>query len=155
MQRWWAATRIAFGLVLLTDAILEWQPPVYRVFLPLAYGVAGASPPGLQGALLAADHLLGRNPVAANATLAALETLLALAIIAGYGAAAALLIAVPLFVAIWVVGQGLGLPFVPGTTDVNSGLLYVLLALALWRARSWERLSAWAWVRGAGGPPRR
>lgn len=115
--------------------------------MSLAYGAATQSPAPISQALLAVDQLLARDPIAANAALAAVETMLAGAVLCGLWARWALLAAVPLFVGIWAVGQGLGLPFTPGTTDLNSGPVYVLLALALWRARSWERWSLDALIR--------
>lgn len=80
-----------------------------------------------------------------------METALAVGVALGLYARWALLALVPLFAVIWTVGQGLRLPFTPGTTDLNSGPVYVLLALSLWRARSWDRWSVDAWA-ARGGP---
>ncbi len=124
--------------------------------------MATSSPGPIGSLLLGADHLLAGDPVLANALLAAAETAVGVALVAGLATPWALSAMVPLFLAIWSVGQGFGLPLTPGTTDLNSGLVYVLLAAALLRGRCWTRWSVDAWAAadrpaspGAAARPRR
>ena len=142
---WLPLVRVSLGLLLLADAALEYQGGTYQVFDGILYSNASVSPEPLRSLLVIAAQLVARNPAIANGTLAGLEAMLGLAITAGSYAEPALIAAIPLFLLIWVFGQGLGLPFAGGTTDLNSGPVYVLLALVLWRGRSWLRLSVWSW----------
>ncbi|MHB1525231.1 MAG: hypothetical protein ACYCZN_02935 [Candidatus Dormibacteria bacterium] len=143
---WMVGARLTFGLLLLADAVLEWQPGTYQVFDSIIYSNASVSPEPLRGALVAAAQLVSHQPALANGILAAVETALAVCVLLGLWASAALLVSVPLFLGIWVVGQGAGLPFAQGTTDLNSGIPYLLVAILLWFGHSWERASVWQWV---------
>jgi hypothetical protein len=153
---WLPLVRIAVGLLLLADAALEYQPGTYQVFVGIVYSNASVSPEPLRAIMVLAAQTISRNPAVANGVLAGVETLVGVAIAVGSFAEPALVVAIPLFLLVWVFGQGLGLPFAGGTTDLNSGPAYTLLILILWRTGSWRRLSVWAWVQGApGGTTRR
>ncbi len=147
---WLAAVRIAFGAILLVDAILEYQTGTYQVFVSLLYSNASVSPAPLRSVLVFAAGLISHQPAVWNATLAGVETVLGLGILLGVGARLCLAACLPFFLAIWVFGQGLGLPFAAGTTDINSGPLYLLLAVVLLLGRGWERWSLYQWVRPEG-----
>ena len=153
---WLPLVRIALGLLLVADAALEYQPGTYQVFDGIVYSNASVSPEPLRAILVLAAQTVARNPAVANGLLAGVEALMGAAIAVGSFAELALVAAIPLFVLIWVFGQGLGLPFAGGTTDLNSGPVYTLLVLVLWRTGSWQRLSVWAWSHAApGGSTRR
>ncbi len=74
------------------------------------------------------------NPFLANALLAALETAIGLSLITNILSRWALRISVLLALMIWVFGQGLGMVFLPGATDIQSGPLYILVSLMLLKA---------------------
>ena len=152
---WLPLVRIGLGLLLLADAALEFQPGTYQVFDGILYSNASVSPEPLRSLLLMAAETAARNPAVANGLLAGVEALMGLAITAGSFAEPALVAAIPLFLLIWIFGQGLGLPFAGGTTDLNSGPVYTLLGLVLWRTGSWRRLSLWDWSHGAKATPSR
>ena len=143
---WMVGARLTFGLLLLANAVLEWQPGTYQVFDSIIYSNASVSPEPLRGILVIAAQMVSHQPAVANGILAALETILAGSVLLGLWTSAALLLSVPLFLGIWIVGQGIGLPFAPGTTDLNSGIPYLLVTTLLWFGRSWERFSIWEWV---------
>lgn len=147
--------RLTFGLLVLTDSVLEFQPGTYQVFNSLLYSNASVSPQPLRSALVFAAQVVAHNPPAWNGALAGLEAAIAICLLLGIWARIALLASLPLFLVIWVLGQGLGLPFAPGTTDLSSGLPYLMISALLLGGRSWERYSVWAWVRQFGQPSRR
>ena len=151
LPRWLPLVRIAFGLLLLADSALEFQPGTYQVFDGILYSNASVSPEPLRSLLLMAAETAAHNPAVANGLLAGVEALMGLAITVGSFAEPALVAAIPLFLLIWLFGQGLGLPLAGGTTDLNSGPVYTLLALVLWRTGSWQGLSLWAWSNAAKG----
>ena len=140
------------GVLLLIDAVLEFQPGTYQVFNSLFYSNASVSPQPLRAILVFAAQLTAHQPAVWNGVLAALETALGVSIAAGILAEVSLLACLPLFLGIWIFGQGVGLPFAQGTTDLNSGPVYLMLALVLWLGHSWRRFSVYSWVRPGGHP---
>lgn len=149
---WMAVVRVLFGVLLFVDAILEFQPGTYQVFNSLLYSNASVSPEPLRGALILAAQIVAHNPSAWNGALAGLEAALAICVLLGIWGRLALLLSLPLFLVIWVFGQGMGLPFAAGTTDLNSGIPYFLISVLLLSGHSWERASVWAWVQRPGTP---
>lgn len=147
---WVVGLRILFGLLLVVDAILEFQPGTYQVFDGIIYSNASASPEPLRSVLVLAAQVVAASPAVVNGALAGLEMALAISVLLGIGASLMMPLGMLLFLLIWVVGQGLGLPFAPGTTDLNSGLPYVIVLALLWGLGSWRRFSLWSWARPGG-----
>lgn len=150
MPLWAVALRIVFGVVILVDAILEYQSGTYQVFDGIIYSNASVTPEPLRSLIVFAAQAVALQPAVFNGVLAALEAVLGLSVLAGAWAEISLPLGIPLFLGIWVIGQGLGLPFSGSSTDIQSGLLYILLDLVLWWTHSWERWSLWAWARPGG-----
>src|SRR5438132_13642872 len=90
--------------------------------------------PAPLGAIISAGQaVVAINPTLANGLLAALETAVGLSLITNTLSRWALRISVLLAALIWVFGQGFGMVFVAGATDVQSGPLYILASLMhLW-----------------------
>jgi hypothetical protein len=87
--------------------------------------------------------LLAHRGLAASVVLAALLAVIAVGVFAPVPTArAALVLAIVVALVIWVVGQDLGGILAGGATDVNSGPLLVLLALAYWPSRAPARTGA-------------
>jgi hypothetical protein len=131
---WWASVRIAFGVIWLIDGVLEWQPADFHNFLQLITAMSQGQPAPLAAVINAGQVVAAVNPIMANALLAALETAIGLSLITNVLSRWALRISVLLAVMIWVFGQGLGMVFMPGATDIQSGPLYVLVSLMLLKA---------------------
>ena len=139
---WWASIRIAFGVIWLIDGVLEWQPADFHNFLQLITAMSQGQPAPLGAVISAGQAVVAINPTLANGLLAALETAVGLSLISNTLSRWALRISVLLAALIWVFGQGLGMVFMAGATDVQSGPLYVLASLMLLRAlpaRSYRR----------------
>jgi nitrite reductase (NO-forming) len=139
---WWASIRIAFGVIWLIDGVLEWQPADFHNFLQLITAMSQGQPAPLGAIISAGQAVVAINPTLANGLLAALETAIGLSLITNTLSRWALRISVLLAALIWVFGQGLGMVFMAGATDVQSGPLYVLVSLMLLRAlpaRSYRR----------------
>jgi len=131
---WWASIRIAFGVIWLIDGVLEWQPADFHNFLQLITAMSQGQPAPLAALINAGQVVAAVNPILANALLAALETAIGLSLITNVLSRWALRISVLLAVTIWVFGQGMGMVFMPGATDIQSGPLYVLVSLMLLKA---------------------
>lgn len=131
---WWASMRIAFGVIWLIDGVLEWEPADFHNFLQLITAMSQGQPAPLADVINAGQVVAAVNPILANALLAALETAIGLSLITNVLSRWALRVSVLLAVTIWVFGQGLGMVFMPGATDIQSGPLYVLVSLMLLKA---------------------
>src|SRR5438445_11739361 len=142
LVNWWPSIRIAFGVIWLIDGVLEWQPADFHNFLQLITAMSQGQPAPLGAVISAGQAVVAINPTLANGLLAALETAVGLSLISNTLSRWALRISVLLAALIWVFGQGLGMVFMAGSTDVQSGPLYVLASLMLLRAlpaRSYRR----------------
>ena len=82
----------------------------------------------------AGQAVVAINPIVANAMLAALETAIGLSLITNRLTRWALGVSALLAAMIWVFGQGLGMVFMAGATDIQSGPLYILVSLMLLKA---------------------
>jgi uncharacterized membrane protein YphA (DoxX/SURF4 family) len=139
---WWTSIRIAFGVVWLIDGVLEWQPADFHNFSQLITAMSQGQPAPLGAVILAGQAVVALNPTLANGLLAALETAVGLSLITNTLSRWALRISMLLAALIWVFGQGFGMVFMAGATDIQSGPLYVLVSLMLLRvlpARSYRR----------------
>jgi len=137
---WWAGVRIAFGVIWLIDGLLEWQPADFHNFLQLITAVGQGQPAPLAALIGAGQAVAAVNPILANGLLAALETAIGISLITNVLSRWALRIGALVAVAIWVFGQGLGMVFMPGATDIQSGPLYVLVSVMLLKALPAARL---------------
>ncbi len=141
-----AIARITLGLILVADAILEWQPADYQVFSSFLTASATALPGPLAELATWAAGVLSGQTAAANGVLAALETAFGVSWTLGLYTRATLLAGIPVFLGVWLFGEGLGGAFSPGATDLSAGPLYVLCCLALWAGASWRCWSLDAWL---------
>ena len=139
---WWATAQIGFGVIWLIDGVLEWQPADFHNFLQLITAMSQGQPAPLGAVISAGQAVVAINPTLANGLLAALETAVGLSLISNTLSRWALRISVLLAALIWVFGQGLGMVFMAGATDVQSGPLYVLVSLMLLRALPARRIAA-------------
>lgn len=131
---WWTSFRIAFGVIWLIDGALEWLPSSFHNFLQLITAVSEGQPAPLATIIRAGQAVVGINPILANGLLAAVETAIGLSLITNTLSRWALRLSAVLAALIWVFGQGLGMVFMPGATDIQSGPLYVLVSLMLLKA---------------------
>jgi len=99
-------------------------------------GMASGEPGWLAWVNRGGAGLLAHRGVAASIVLAVLLAAIAVGVFLPTRAArAAVVLAVVVSLAIWVVGQDLGGILAGGATDPNSGLLLALLAFAYWPAQ--------------------
>jgi nitrite reductase (NO-forming) len=131
---WWASVRIAFGAIWLIDGALQWQPADFHNFLQTITAVGQGQPAPLAALIGAGQAVVAINPTLANGLLAALETAIGLSLITNALSRWTLRISALLAAFIWVFGQGFGMVFMPGATDIQSGPLYVLVSLMLLKA---------------------
>jgi hypothetical protein len=131
---WWVSIRIAFGVIWLIDGVLEWQPADFHNFSQLITAMSQGQPAPMGAVISAGQAIVAINPILANGLLAALETAIGLGLITNTLSRWALRLSALLAALIWVFGQGLGMVFMAGATDIQSGPLYVLVSLMLLKA---------------------
>lgn len=130
--------RVAFGFVWAVDATLKWAPEI-RLHIIDVLTQAQAGQPALESAWISVwVHLANINPIFFGTMIALVETALALSLITGIFSRAALYCGTLFAFLIWSVPQGFGGPYAAGSTDVDSGIIYLLLFLALVLGEAWK-----------------
>ena len=137
--------QIALGLAWLLDAALQVQPYMFsRAFVTqtLAPSAIG-SPAAVARPAMAASQLLLHNVAAWNAAFATIQLALAAGLLWRPAVKAALAASMVWSLAVWWLGEGLG-GVLAGTASPLTGapgavILYALIALLAWPARSADR----------------
>lgn len=133
-----STVRRVLGVLWLIDAALQAQPTLFtsdwwRTDLA---GAAMGEPHWLIGWILWGTGTVAAHAVAWNAAFVALQALIGLALLTGRGARAACVLSVPWALAIWVLGEGMGmLPSGFGLLAAGAPgavLLYALIGLLAW-----------------------
>ena len=134
-----ALLRIAFGIVWTIDAYFKWTPEI-RLHIIDVLTQAQAGQPALESAWINVwVHIANVNPVLFGTLIALIETALALSLITGIFSRVAMYCGVLFAFLIWSVPQGLGGPYAPGSTDIDCGIIYLLLFLTLIAGNAWRR----------------
>lgn len=133
---------IALGGLWLLDGALQFQPYMFtHAFFNDMLSMANMGLPGpVSTAIFKITTLLTWQPVFWNALFATLQVAIGAGLIWGRTARLARLVSIPWALAVWVVGEGVGALFMPGTSGLNgapgAALLYVVLAVLLWPRRA-------------------
>jgi len=136
-----ALLRIVFGFIWLIDASFKWNPAFINNFT--SYLTAGAQG---QPALIQAWIDLWIKGVSVDPHLFAIivavsETMLGLGLIFGALTELSITCGIALALVIWSTAEGLGGPYVAGSTDIGTAIIYVLVFIALWLGRCWRQYS--------------
>jgi uncharacterized membrane protein YphA (DoxX/SURF4 family) len=126
-----SAVRIGFGLVWAIDAFFKWRPGFINGFKGMVQ-MAGQGQPGwLHWFFSATNSIFTSDPHAWAYGIAALETLIAVALIAGFARKTTYLVTIVSGLGIWAVAEGFGGPYTASSTDIGAACIYALVALAL------------------------
>lgn len=160
----WTGTivRLLFGIIFAIDAVLKWLPGYRSTYLSQLKSVAHGQPSWLHGWFQFWIHLQSSAPSLFASSTGVIETGLAACLLLGLGRRAGYLGGAVYTLLIWAVGEGFGGPYMSGSTDVGTGIVYALLFITLLAfappARR-ERLSLdrvlvprWPWWRFAAEP---
>jgi hypothetical protein len=132
---------IALGGVWLLDGALQFQPYMFtHAFFNDMLSMANMGLPGpVSTAIFKITTLLTWQPVFWNALFATLQVAIGAGLIWRRTAPLARLVSIPWALGVWVVGEGVGALFMPGTSGLNgapgAALLYAVLAVLLWPRR--------------------
>ncbi len=153
--------RILFGVVWLIDAQFKWRPSFLNAFTSYLTGALDGQSALVQGWIHLWIDVVNVNPLVFAYVVAFAETALAIALILGVFSNLAFFGGVLLSFVIWSTAEGFGGPYVAGSTDIGTAVIYIFVfaLLFLTRAGLWlgldrrlgERLGPFAFL--ASGRP--
>ena len=125
------ALRIGFGVIWLIDAVLKWLPGFRGDYMDTIMGQADGMP-GWEKPWL--DFWTNvQHPYATFFAylVAVLETLIALALIAGFARKVTYSGAIILSLLIWGTAEGFGGPYTSGSSDIGAAIIYAVVFACL------------------------
>jgi len=125
------AFRIAFGVVWLIDGFFKWRPGFHAEFLSMVQRSGQGQPSWLHWFYTFTNNVITPHPHVWAYGVAALETLIGLALIFGFARKLTYIIAAITGVGIWAVAEGFGGPYNSGSTDIGAAVMYTVVALGL------------------------
>ncbi len=140
-DKMFSVLRIVFGLVWAVDATLKWSPVFINNFVNYLTEGAQGQPAAIQAWINFWVHTVSVDPYFFAILVAIAETAIAIGLIFGFFTRIAMLGGIALSLVIWSTAEGLGGPYVSGSTDVGTAIIYVLVFVALWIGSSWRYYS--------------
>jgi nitrite reductase (NO-forming) len=125
------ALRISFGIIWLIDATLKWLPGFRSGYMDMIMGQAQGQPGWLKGWFTFWINLQHPQPMFFAYLVAAAETLIAVAVIAGFARKLTYISAAAFSVLIWATAEGFGGPYTSGSADIGTAVIYALVFLGL------------------------
>jgi thiosulfate dehydrogenase (quinone) large subunit len=139
-----AAIRILFGAVFAVDAFLKWRPGFASSFLGQVTAAAQGQPAWLLPWFHFWAHLIALAPIPFAYLSAILESLIALALLLGLARQVTYFAAAAYAFFLWAIPEGFGGPYKGGATDIGTGIIYVILFLALYQLDTLADESPWS-----------
>ncbi len=125
------AFRIAFGAVWLIDAAFKWQSGFAHGFRDMINGAGQGQPSWLHWFYTFTHNVFTPHPYAWAYTIAALETLIGLALILGFARKTTYIVTALTGLGIWAVAEGFGGPYNSSSTDIGAAVMYAVVAAGL------------------------
>jgi len=125
------AIRISFGIVWLIDATLKWLPGFRASYMSTIMGEAQGQPGWLKPWF---DFWIRfQHPYAMPLAylVAVAETLIALALIAGFARKITYISAIVFSLLIWATAEGFGGPYTSGAADIGTAIIYAMVFTTL------------------------
>jgi hypothetical protein len=132
---------MALGMLWVLDGALQFQPYMFTdAFFSNMLGMANMGLPGpVSSAIFQVTTLLTKHPVIWNAAFAALQVAIGAGLLWPRTARLARPVSIVWALGVWVIGEGVGALFMPGTSALNgapgAALLYAVAAVMLWPRR--------------------
>ena len=125
------ALRIAFGVIWLIDATLKWLPGFRAGYMSTIMGEAQSQPGWLQPWFHFWIRLQHPDAMFLAYLVAVVETLIALALIAGFARKLTYLAAIVFSLLIWATAEGFGGPYTAGAADIGTAVIYAVVFAGL------------------------
>lgn len=136
--------RIGFGVLWLIDAGMKWTPGFQSQFADIVKAGAGGQPGWLAPWYGFWEAAVAVQPGLFALGTAIVETFIAVALIVGFARKSTYMMGALWSFGIWAVPEGFGNDDRAMSTDLGTGIVYVLVFLALlaldkfWRTRPWS-----------------
>jgi uncharacterized membrane protein YphA (DoxX/SURF4 family) len=125
------ALRIGFGMIWMIDAVLKWLPGFRSTYVSAITGVAKGQPGWLAWWFDFWVRLQTPRPDFFAYLVAVLETLVALAVIFGFARKLTYVASAIFSVVIWGVAEGFGGPYMSGSSDIGTAVIYAVVFVGL------------------------
>jgi nitrite reductase (NO-forming) len=123
--------RITFGAIWGIDAVLKWLPGFRSTYVAAITGVAKGQPGWLSWWFDFWVKLQTPRPAFFAYMVAILETLVAVAVIVGFARKFTYAVSAAFAVVIWGVAEGFGGPYMSGSSDIGTAIIYAVVFLFL------------------------
>ncbi len=133
--------RIVFGFIWLIDASFKWQPAFLNNFTSYLVDGAQGQPALVQAWIHFWIQTVSVNPHLFGVIVAVAETAIALGLIFGAFTRVTMVGGMLLAFVIWSTAEGFGGPYVAGSTDIGTAIIYIIVFLALWLGKCWRYYS--------------
>jgi len=125
------ALRISFGIIWLIDAVLKWLPGFRSGYMGMIMGQADGQPGWLKGWFTFWINLQHPHAIFFAYLVAAVETLIAVAVIVGFARKLTYISAAAFSVLIWATAEGFGGPYTSGSADIGTAVIYAVFFVGL------------------------
>jgi len=125
------ALRITFGVIWLIDATLKWLPGFRAGYMSTIMGAAQGQPGWLQPWFNFWIRFQHPDAMFLAYLVAAVETLIALALIVGFARKLTYLSAIVFSLLIWATAEGFGGPYTAGAADIGTAVIYAVVFAGL------------------------
>jgi nitrite reductase (NO-forming) len=123
--------RIAFGVIWLIDAALKWLPGFRAGYMGSIMGIRDGQPGWLRPWFTFWINLQHPDAALFAYLVAVIETLIAVALIAGFARKCTYIAATVFSVLIWATAEGFGGPYTSGAADIGTAIIYALVFAGL------------------------
>jgi len=123
--------RIAFGVIWLIDAALKWLPGFRATYMSVIMAEAQGQPSWLQPWFHFWIRFQHPDATFMAYLAAVIETLIALALIAGFARKLTYLSAIAFSLLIWGTAEGFGGPYTSGASDIGTAIIYAVVFAGL------------------------
>ena len=125
------ALRVSFGIIWLIDAILKWLPGFRAGYMDAIMGEAQGQPGWLKPWFDFWINFQHPRVTLFAYLVAVVETLIALALIAGFARKVTYISAIVFSLLIWGTAEGFGGPYTSGASDIGTAIIYAVVFAAL------------------------
>jgi len=123
--------RIAFGVIWLIDATLKWLPGFRSSYMSVIMGEAQGQPGWLRPWFDFWIRFQHPDAMFLAYLAAVIETLIALALIAGFARKLTYIAAIVFSLLIWGTAEGFGGPYTSGASDIGTAIIYAVVFAGL------------------------
>lgn len=129
----WTGTivRLLFGVIWGIDAYLKWLPGYRHTYLSNLKQAAQGQPSWLHGWFQFWINVQSGAPTLFATLTGLMETALALVLLLGIARRAGYTVGAVYALLVWAVGEGFGGPYMSGSTDIGTGIVYTMMFITL------------------------